>query len=119
MQAALPFRIVIRFYDSYYVSFFQAEDGIRDVAVTGVQTCALPICAHEEVVFNEVERHLKGAPPIGNSRGGQPSWGDIQGDMPPVVEKRGEFHAHFAHNLRPQVQRIKCLLPRIIWQGWP
>src|SRR3990172_3195387 len=24
--------------------FFQAEGGIRDVAVTGVQTCALPIC---------------------------------------------------------------------------
>src|SRR2546429_6823220 len=26
-----------------YFFFFQAEDGIRDVAVTGVQTCALPI----------------------------------------------------------------------------
>src|SRR5690349_24363997 len=26
--------------------FFQAEDGIRDLYVTGVQTCALPICAH-------------------------------------------------------------------------
>src|SRR2546429_133522 len=26
--------------------FFQAEDGIRDVAVTGVQTCALPISIH-------------------------------------------------------------------------
>src|SRR4051794_41938051 len=25
--------------------FFQAEDGIRDGRVTGVQTCALPICA--------------------------------------------------------------------------
>src|SRR2546429_184174 len=25
------------------IVFFQAEDGIRDVAVTGVQTCALPI----------------------------------------------------------------------------
>src|SRR5258708_31539936 len=25
--------------------FFQAEDGIRDDLVTGVQTCALPICA--------------------------------------------------------------------------
>src|SRR6266851_7238854 len=25
--------------------FFQAEDGIRDRDVTGVQTCALPICA--------------------------------------------------------------------------
>src|SRR5256885_12095737 len=27
-----------------YVFFFQAEDGIRDYKVTGVQTCALPIC---------------------------------------------------------------------------
>src|SRR5205823_9932790 len=26
------------------VFFFQAEDGIRDKLVTGVQTCALPIC---------------------------------------------------------------------------
>src|SRR5216684_4932176 len=27
----------------WFFFFFQAEDGIRDVAVTGVQTCALPI----------------------------------------------------------------------------
>src|SRR3989449_5730559 len=27
----------------FWFFFFQAEDGIRDVAVTGVQTCALPI----------------------------------------------------------------------------
>src|SRR5258708_14611483 len=26
------------------IFFFQAEDGIRDDLVTGVQTCALPIC---------------------------------------------------------------------------
>src|SRR3712207_7145058 len=26
-----------------YCFFFQAEDGIRDIGVTGVQTCALPI----------------------------------------------------------------------------
>src|SRR5204862_5798633 len=26
--------------------FFQAEDGIRDLYVTGVQTCALPIWEH-------------------------------------------------------------------------
>src|SRR5438094_10512975 len=26
------------------IFFFQAEDGIRDRTVTGVQTCALPIC---------------------------------------------------------------------------
>src|SRR5256884_4982797 len=30
--------------------FFQAEDGIRDVAVTGVQTCALPISYAEYAV---------------------------------------------------------------------
>src|SRR2546429_7081965 len=29
--------------DYLFFFFFQAEDGIRDVAVTGVQTCALPI----------------------------------------------------------------------------
>src|SRR2546429_1827659 len=35
--------------------FFQAEDGIRDVAVTGVQTCALPICFHSvSQVFESV-----------------------------------------------------------------
>src|SRR5256885_6215081 len=33
--------VVLRF---SLVFFFQAEDGIRDYKVTGVQTCALPIC---------------------------------------------------------------------------
>src|SRR5256886_11445915 len=30
---------------SHYSFLFQAEDGIRDLTVTGVQTCALPISA--------------------------------------------------------------------------
>src|SRR5205807_9204308 len=30
--------------DRSLIFFFQAEDGIRDYKVTGVQTCALPIC---------------------------------------------------------------------------
>src|SRR5687767_15872135 len=37
--------------------FFQAEDGIRDKLVTGVQTCALPISYHEAghaVVMNAI-----------------------------------------------------------------
>src|SRR6266496_4819074 len=32
-------------YGFLFFFFFQAEDGIRDLYVTGVQTCALPICA--------------------------------------------------------------------------
>src|SRR5208283_6107442 len=31
-------------YNYLFFFFFQAEDGIRDRDVTGVQTCALPIC---------------------------------------------------------------------------
>src|SRR5437762_8077398 len=31
--------------------FFQAEDGIRDTSVTGVQTCALPISKHLRVLL--------------------------------------------------------------------
>src|SRR5437763_9766955 len=31
------------FYYFFFFFFFQAEDGIRDTSVTGVQTCALPI----------------------------------------------------------------------------
>src|SRR5215469_16880244 len=30
----------------FFFFFFQAEDGIRDLYVTGVQTCALPIFAN-------------------------------------------------------------------------
>src|SRR5699024_11307948 len=33
------------------VFFFQAEDGIRGRNVTGVQTCALPICENTEIVW--------------------------------------------------------------------
>src|SRR5258706_8896064 len=32
--------------DNVGIFFFQAEDGIRDWSVTGVQTCALPISVH-------------------------------------------------------------------------
>src|SRR5258708_36881528 len=36
--------------------FFQAEDGIRDDLVTGVQTCALPVGSWEEVNTQLVEQ---------------------------------------------------------------
>src|SRR2546430_11252061 len=34
--------------------FFQAEDGIRDLTVTGVQTCALPISLHAGQIGSNV-----------------------------------------------------------------
>src|SRR5690554_7514689 len=38
--------------------FFQAEDGIRDADVTGVQTCALPICGACGKALNSFCRRL-------------------------------------------------------------
>src|SRR5690349_4172826 len=38
------------FFLCFFFFFFQAEDGIRDLYVTGVQTCALPISATVERV---------------------------------------------------------------------
>src|SRR2546429_7418137 len=46
--------LVVSCFDFFF--FFQAEDGIRDVAVTGVQTCALPILLQD--VLGNVWRPL-------------------------------------------------------------
>src|SRR5437763_867579 len=47
-RTMLAYRVVVQsieygLYSSFQCFFFQAEDGIRDTSVTGVQTCALPI----------------------------------------------------------------------------
>src|SRR5207245_4422315 len=47
--------------------FFQAEDGIRDATVTGVQTCALPICTKYKV---QSYKSTKSVRVWGLSRGG-------------------------------------------------
>src|SRR2546429_51433 len=56
--------------------FFQAEDGIRDVAVTGVQTCALPISRYvherQELLFND------GAPLSSEPVRRNPRWSHCQ-----------------------------------------
>src|SRR2546429_5484033 len=43
------------------IFFFQAEDGIRDVAVTGVQTCALPIFINKEWGLGKNENPNQGS----------------------------------------------------------
>src|SRR5256884_6391046 len=45
-------------YYTCMIFFFQAEDGIRDVAVTGVQTCALPIYGCDIEKKDVPETHL-------------------------------------------------------------
>src|SRR5439155_11195967 len=43
IDKSLADRFLVMYMNEFF--FFQAEDGIRDGHVTGVQTCALPICA--------------------------------------------------------------------------
>src|SRR3712207_335538 len=42
----------------FFFFFFQAEDGIRDIGVTGVQTCALPIL----MPIRDVEAYFPSSP---------------------------------------------------------
>src|SRR5206468_8374969 len=42
--AGIAMGLVLEGKDYAVLIFFQAEDGIRGLIVTGVQTCALPIC---------------------------------------------------------------------------
>src|SRR5690606_40675575 len=46
--------------------FFQAEDGIRDFHVTGVQTCALPILPDDPSVVIRMSEHPDLKDQIGN-----------------------------------------------------
>src|SRR5207249_7231943 len=60
----------------FFFFFFQAEDGIRDRNVTGVQTCALPICADRARGANaaRLPSGARGAP-ASRPRGPRPSAG--------------------------------------------
>src|SRR2546430_5076128 len=54
--------------------FFQAEDGIRDLTVTGVQTCALPISSRHRLIRGDLPctpRTTSGIVPVPPAR----AWG--------------------------------------------
>src|SRR5439155_9123227 len=57
------------FINSFFFFFFQAEDGIRDGHVTGVQTCALPICFLETRTRTGPCPGLPPGPPAAGSAG--------------------------------------------------
>src|SRR5437773_9394084 len=60
--------------------FFQAEDGIRDRDVTGVQTCALPIYAERRMRVDPL-RHPRSEFPLPGSgilSGSRSPWLEIQ-----------------------------------------
>src|SRR5438445_13288295 len=71
--------------------FFQAEDGIRDIGVTGVQTCALPISCRGTSGARASRRRPGCGICIGRSRAGR---GGGRGGRPQIgrasCRERGE-----------------------------
>src|SRR2546427_9222996 len=62
---------------SLFFFFFQAEDGIRDLTVTGVQTCALPIFIGVNVRDTTADTRIVRAKVMANSRKSLPTTSPI------------------------------------------
>src|SRR5256885_13262568 len=78
--------------------FFQAEDGIRDYKVTGVQTCALPISPEGAAVQSHAREVRRG-----QGRGGQPVRRQFGGRR--VVGRRPR-HGHGLLRGRSEERRV-------------
>src|SRR5437879_13747394 len=65
---------------SSFIFFFQAEDGIRDTSVTGVQTCALPISARRRRTrTGQIYKLARSGPPPASR------------PFPPLLSQTGAF----------------------------
>src|SRR3712207_8410919 len=80
-----------------WVVFFQAEDGIRDIGVTGVQTCALPIFdPHRLDPAHRRRRLVAGQParvPTGTRVSGARGGDDRAGEGAPAGRPAGGLFA--------------------------
>src|SRR5205807_5171624 len=88
----------------FFFFFFQAEDGIRDYKVTGVQTCALPILiAADEGIMPQTEEHLAIVELLGVRHDALVSRDHEQGDV-----DAGRAGQHVAHEpfMRSEERRV-------------
>src|SRR3712207_7155640 len=79
--------------------FFQAEDGIRDIGVTGVQTCALPIWL-VAVTFPEIAGDF-----LARNGDRDPRIPDLLASLPYVLE-RGEAVLGLLDRLYPDLPKL-------------
>src|SRR2546425_5391397 len=90
----------------FFFFFFQAEDGIRDKLVTGVQTCALPISGFSEDYqpnHDNIDQHLKIRVPV--SAGPHALGVAFLKNPSALLETaRQPYQAHFNFYRHPRVQ---------------
>ena len=63
------------------------------------------------LVIDEIEFHLEPPAPVGHRRRGEPSAGEIKGDVPPVVDRWCQGETGLADDLEPAVKRGLGVLP--------
>src|SRR3989454_6790382 len=84
-----------------FLFFFQAEDGIRDYKVTGVQTCALPICP----AASRADQHGRQRDRVSRVRGARAGHGHpiLLRDTTPCLGTRDEReHQRLAPPIPPE-----------------
>src|SRR5206468_7955747 len=79
----------------------QAEDGIRDLIVTGVQTCALPICDNQSSIIH-LWRFMYG----GSGRSSVQRW------RSPVAEPKAAKHSPSKSEGKPRRKKRAAAEPR-------
>src|SRR5690606_41091122 len=77
---SLACMLIRRFVFELVGFFFQAEDGIRDFHVTGVQTCALPIYLRRVEAVDDIE-HRRLARAVRPDDGADLALADVEGDV--------------------------------------
>src|SRR5689334_24787869 len=82
--------IILYYYFLFFFFFFQAEDGIRDGTVTGVQTCALPICRRTIRMLLVEEQAL--APHQDQQHGNHADQGETVRSEEHTSELQSQFH---------------------------
>src|SRR3712207_5518522 len=106
------------FFFVFYFFFFQAEDGIRDIGVTGVQTCALPISDRGGKLFDAGLRET--APWLaraGTDRRGRELLELQSSHAIAGGYERGEPSPQSppSHGATPPRRRLRTPLPRCSW----
>src|SRR2546430_8663203 len=87
--------------------FFQAEDGIRDLTVTGVQTCALPISLRRKIAFRVAPPGIKAVVP------GTRIAGDALPDRKST--RLNSSHSQISYAVFCLKKKKKTISPRILW----
>ena len=72
-----------------------------------------------QLLVDEVEFHVERTILVGDRRGGQASWADVQRHLPPVVDQRCVRQADLADDLCPHVQGVPGRAPVGNPQSWP